>query len=72
MALVVEVGLGDLTAMILSYLGAGLFLEAVVTVFYFFKWFGAAYLIWLWIKMWQNSTDEIDISAKKSILTVKY
>ena len=64
MALVVGVGLGDLTAMILSFLGVGLLLETVATAFYFFKWFGAAYLIWLGIKMWRNSTDEIEISAK--------
>ena len=64
MALVVGVGLGDLTAMILSFLGVGLLLETVATAFYFFKWFGAAYLIWLGIKMWSNSTDEIEISAK--------
>ena len=51
MALVVGVGLGDLTAMILSFLGVGLLLETVATAFYFFKWFGAAYLIWLGIKM---------------------
>ena len=64
MALVVGVGLGDLTAMILSFLGVGLLLETVATAFYFFKWFGVAYLIWLGIKMWRNSTDEIEISAK--------
>ena len=64
MALVVGVGLGDLTAMILSFLGVGLLLETVATAFYFFKWFGAAYLIWLGIKMWSNSTDEIEISEK--------
>ncbi|MDB3917231.1 LysE family translocator [bacterium] len=64
MALVVGVGLGDLTAMILSFLGVGLLLETVATAFYFFKWFGAAYLIWLGIKMWRNSTDEIEIPVK--------
>jgi threonine/homoserine/homoserine lactone efflux protein len=64
MALVVGVGLGDLTAMILSFLGVGLLLETVATAFYFFKWFGAAYLIWFGIKMWSNSTDEIEISEK--------
>ena len=64
MALVVGVGLGDLTTMILSFLGVGLLLKTVATAFYFFKWFGAAYLIWLGIKMWRNSKDEIEISAK--------
>ena len=64
MALVVGVGLGDLTAMILSFLGVGLLLETVATAFYFLKWLGAAYLIWLGIKMWRSSTDEIKISEK--------
>ena len=64
MALVLGVGLGDLTAMILSFLGVGLLLETVATAFYFLKWLGAAYLIWLGIKMWQSSNDEIEISEK--------
>ena len=64
MALVLGVGLGDLTAIILSFLGGGLLLEKFVTAIYSFKWFGVAYLIWLGITMWRNSTDEIAISAK--------
>lgn len=64
MALVVGVGLGDLTAMILSFLGVGLLLETVATAFYFLKWLGAAYLIWLGIKMWRSSTKEIELSEK--------
>ena len=64
LALVVGVGLGDLTAMILSLLGVGLLLETVATAFYFLKWLGAAYLVWLGIKMWRSSTDEIEISEK--------
>ena len=50
MALVLGVGLGDLTAIILSFLGGGLLLEKFVTAIYSFKWFGVAYLIWLGIK----------------------
>ena len=64
MALVVGVGLGDLTAMILSFLGVGLLLETVATAFYFLKWLGAVYLIWLGIKMWRSTTKEIEISEK--------
>ena len=64
MAYVVGVGLGDLTAIILSFLGVGLLLETVTTAFYFFKWFVAAYLIWLGIKMWSNSTDDVEIPSK--------
>ena len=62
MALVLGVGLGDLTAMILSFLGVGLLLESVAAAFYFLKWFGAAYLFWLGIKMWLSCTDKIEIS----------
>ena len=64
MALVVGVGLGDLTAMILSFLGVGLLLETVATAFYFFKWFGAAYLIWLGIKMWCSVSELTDLDKK--------
>ena len=64
MALVVGVGLGDLTAMILSFLGVGLLLESVAAAFYLLKWLGAAYLFWLGIKMWLSCTDEIEISEK--------
>ena len=64
MALVVGVAFGDLTAMILSFLGVGLLLETVAAAFYLLKWLGAAYLIWLGIKMWLSSTDEIKIYEK--------
>jgi len=64
MALVVGVGLGDLTAMILSFLGVGLLLESVAAAFYFLKWLGAAYLFWLGINMWLSCDDAIEISEK--------
>ncbi|MED5515190.1 MAG: LysE family translocator [SAR324 cluster bacterium] len=64
MALVVGVGLGDLTAMILSFLGVGLLLESVAAAFYFLKWLGAAYLFWLGINMWLSCDDSIEISEK--------
>ena len=50
--------------MILSFLGVGLLLETMATAFYFVKWLGAAYLIWLGIKMWLSTTMEIQISEK--------
>lgn len=64
MALVVGVGLGDLTAMILSFLGVGLLFESVAAAFYFLKWLGAAYLFWLGINMWLSCDDAIEISEK--------
>ena len=63
-ALVLGVGLGDLTAMSLSFLGVGVLLQTVTTAFYFIKWLGAAYLIWLGIKMWCSASEFPDLDKK--------
>ena len=63
-ALVLGVGLGDLTAMSLSFLGVGVLLQTVATAFYFIKWLGAAYLIWLGIKMWFSVSEFTDLDKK--------
>ncbi|KAF0230659.1 MAG: lysine exporter protein [Beijerinckiaceae bacterium] len=47
------VALGDFTAMTLSMLGIGALLMASATVFTVLKWCGAAYLIWLGIKLFR-------------------
>lgn len=47
------VALGDFTAMTLSMLGIGALLAASATVFTVLKWIGAAYLIWLGIKLFR-------------------
>jgi threonine/homoserine/homoserine lactone efflux protein len=47
------VALGDFTAMTLSMLGIGALLAASATVFTILKWIGAAYLIWLGIKLFR-------------------
>ena len=49
----VGVALGDFTAMTLSMLGVGALLAASATVFTVVKWIGAAYLVWLGIKLWR-------------------
>jgi threonine/homoserine/homoserine lactone efflux protein len=48
------VALGDFTAMTVSLLGLGALLATSATVFTILKWAGAAYLVWLGIKLWRS------------------
>ena len=69
--LVLGVGLGDLTAITFSFFGLGLLLEKVTIAFYFLKWIGAVYLIWLGIKMWRIDPNSENILENKNIQNSK-
>ncbi|MEP4377562.1 MAG: LysE family translocator [Alphaproteobacteria bacterium] len=56
-ATVPGVALGDFTAMTLSLLGAGAILAASAAMFTALKLAGAAYLVWLGIRMWRASSN---------------
>ena len=60
-ALVLGAGLGDVAAMILSFIGVGMLLQTVATAFQFLKWIGAAYLIWMGIRMWLSASESLEL-----------
>jgi threonine/homoserine/homoserine lactone efflux protein len=56
------VALGDFTAMTASLLGLGLLLATSATLFTILKWAGAAYLVYLGIKLWRAPVAGDDVS----------
>lgn len=55
--------LGDLVAMSLSFAGVGALLMASAELFSVIKWLGAAYLIYMGIKMWREAGQLNDLEA---------
>lgn len=52
-ASLIGVALGDATAIAVSFLGMGAVLAASSDLFLIMKWAGAAYLVWLGVKLWR-------------------
>jgi threonine/homoserine/homoserine lactone efflux protein len=64
----IGVALGDFTAMTMSMLGVGVLLSASATVFTVLKSMGAAYLVYLGIKLW-CAGDRLEAAPMKETRT---
>lgn len=60
---------GDMVALIVSAVGLGAVLASSATVFTVMKFAGAAYLIWLGIRMWRAPVDPHAVEAAEAVAT---
>jgi threonine/homoserine/homoserine lactone efflux protein len=65
-AMAAGVALGDFTAMTLSLAGLGALLLASASLFTALKWIGAAYLVYLGIRLWRAKPVLPDVAAETS------